>query len=193
MADKDDLVEPAKIHSPVQHAHVILAIGSIQSTHGFVSEESFVTSAFAVPHVVDGDAQVDGFVDQYKLPTRKLIHEARTVQILIADLDIKIVYHPPAICLGPLRPESDLELVVEAPLQQRVDQGRDLWSRRLDLAELDLVRAEDIGEIVVVFQSSSCVAEFGLVRERTSGNALSRQQRRCCADRTPPRCRVGEV
>ena len=79
--------------------------------------KSFVTNAFTLPHVVDGDAQVDGFVDQYELPARKLIHEARTVQILIADLDIKIVYHPLAVRLGALRPEADFELVVEAPLK----------------------------------------------------------------------------
>jgi len=66
MADKDDLVESAKIHSSAQHAHVLLAIDSIQSSHGFVPEQSLVTNAFALPHVVDGDAQVDGFVDQHR-------------------------------------------------------------------------------------------------------------------------------
>jgi hypothetical protein len=63
MANKDHLVKSAKVHSPAQHAHVLLAIGSIQSSHRFVPEQRFVTSAFALPHVVDGDAQVDGFVD----------------------------------------------------------------------------------------------------------------------------------
>ena len=121
MADKDDLVESAKIHGPSKHAHVLLAIGSIESSYSFVPEQSFVTNAFALPHVVDGDAQVDGFVDQYKLPAREFIHEASTVQIFVADLDIEIIYHPPPICLGPLRPESDFELVVEAPLQQGVN------------------------------------------------------------------------
>ena len=89
-------------------------------------------------HFVDGDAHVDGFVDQNELPARKLVHKARTVQILVADLHIKITYHPLAVCLGALRPESDFELVVEAPLQQSVGQGRDLWSGSLDLAELNL-------------------------------------------------------
>ena len=68
MADEDHLVESTKIHSPAQHAHVLLAIDRIQSSHGFVPEKSFVKYAFALPHVVDGNAQVDGFVDQYELP-----------------------------------------------------------------------------------------------------------------------------
>jgi len=68
MADKDDLVESAKVRGASKHAHVLLGIGSIQSSHGFVPEKSPVPNAFALPHVVDGDAQVDGFVDQDKLP-----------------------------------------------------------------------------------------------------------------------------
>jgi hypothetical protein len=32
----------------------------------------------------------------------------------VADLDIEVVYHPLAVRLGALRPESDFELVVEA-------------------------------------------------------------------------------
>jgi hypothetical protein len=60
--------EPSQVHSSTQHAHVLLAIGSIQSSHRFVPEQRFVTSAFALPHVVDGDAQVHGFVDQHELP-----------------------------------------------------------------------------------------------------------------------------
>ena len=57
MADKDDLVESAKIHSPAQQAHVLLAIHSIQSSHRFVPQQRFVTNAFSLPHVVNGDAQ----------------------------------------------------------------------------------------------------------------------------------------
>jgi len=37
-----------------------------------------------------------------------------------------------------------------------------LWSGSLDLAELDLVLAEDPGEIGVVFLFSPCRPEFGL-------------------------------
>jgi hypothetical protein len=162
MADKDDLVESAKIHGPSKHAHVLLAIGSIKSSHRFVPEQSFVANAFALPHVVDGDAQVDGFVDQHELPTRKLIHEVSTVQILIADLGIKIVYHSPAVRFGALRPEADFELVVEAPFKQEIDQAGNLRSGGLDLAELNLVRTEDPGEIALVFLFSPCRPEFSL-------------------------------
>ena len=172
MADEDDLVESTQVHGPAQHAHVLLAIGGIQSSHRFVPEQRFVTNAFTLPHVVDGDAQVDGFVDQHELPARELIHEASTVQILVADLDIKIVYHPLAVRLGALRPEADFELVVEAPLQQSVDQDRDLWSGSLDLAELDLVRTEDPGEIGVVFLFSPCRPEFGLDLGQASPRGL---------------------
>jgi len=122
MADKDHLVESAKVHGPAQHAHVLPAIYGIQGSHSFVTEQRFVLNAFALPHVVDGDAKVDGFVDQHKLATGKLIHEASAVQVLVADFDIKIVYHALAIRLGALRPESDFELVVETALQQRVHQ-----------------------------------------------------------------------
>ena len=37
-----------------------------------------------------------------------------------------------------------------------------MGSRSLDLAELDLVRTEDPGEIVVIFLFSPCCPEFGL-------------------------------
>ena len=57
MADEDDLVKSAEVHCPAQHSHVLLAIRGVQSSHGFVSEQSFVTNAFALPHVVDGNAQ----------------------------------------------------------------------------------------------------------------------------------------
>jgi len=70
VADKDDLVESAQVHGPAQHAHVLLAIGSIQSSHGFVPEQRFVANTFALAHVVDGDAQVNGFVDENELPAR---------------------------------------------------------------------------------------------------------------------------
>lgn len=63
MADKDDLMESAKVHRPSQHSHVLLAIDGIQRAHRFVAEKSFVTNALTLSHVVDGDAQVDGFVD----------------------------------------------------------------------------------------------------------------------------------
>jgi hypothetical protein len=49
MADKHNLVEPALVHRPPQQAHVLLAIDSIQCSHGFVPEQSFVTNAFALP------------------------------------------------------------------------------------------------------------------------------------------------
>ena len=62
MADENHLLERAQIHGPAQHAHVLLAFVSIQISHGFVSEQSLVTNPFALPHVVAGDAQVDGFI-----------------------------------------------------------------------------------------------------------------------------------
>jgi len=97
VADKHDLVKSPKIHSPAEHAHVLLAFDSIQRSHGFVPEQGLVANAFALPHVVDGDAQVDGFVYENELPARKLIHEVSTVHIFVADLDIKIVNHPLAV------------------------------------------------------------------------------------------------
>src|ERR1019366_4088277 len=147
MTNEDNLMEAPQVHGSTQHAHILFGVGGVQCTHGFVAEKSFVTNALTLPHVVDGNAQVDSFVNQYELSPRELIHEARTVQILVADLDIKIVYLPLAVRLGALRPESDFELVVETSLQQSVNQGRELWRARLDLAELDLVRTEDLGEI----------------------------------------------
>jgi len=62
IADEDDLVESAKVHSPAQHAQVLLAIGSIKSFDGFVPEQRFVPNTFSLPHVVDGDTQVYGFI-----------------------------------------------------------------------------------------------------------------------------------
>jgi hypothetical protein len=86
MADKDNLVESAKVHGPAQHAHVLLAIDGIQRSDRFIPEQRSVTNAIAMPHVVDGDAQVHGFVDRRELPTRKLIHEAPAVQMVLAGL-----------------------------------------------------------------------------------------------------------
>jgi hypothetical protein len=115
MADEYDLVKTAKIHGPAEHTHVLLAICCIQSSHRFVPEKSFVMNAVTLPHVVDGDAQVNSFIDQNELATGELVHEASTVQILITDLDIKIVYHPLAVRLGALRPEADFYLAIEGP------------------------------------------------------------------------------
>ena len=86
MADKDDLVESTKVHGPAQHAYVLLAMGSIQSSHRFVPEQRFVTNALNLPHVENGDPQVDGFIDQNELPARKLIHEAPTVRMGLVGL-----------------------------------------------------------------------------------------------------------
>ena len=55
-------MESTKVDRPAQHAHVLLAIGSIQGSHRFVPEQRFVTNAFTLPHVVNGNAQVDGFI-----------------------------------------------------------------------------------------------------------------------------------
>jgi len=117
MADEDDLVKSAKIHCTAQHAHVLLGIGGIQSSHGFIPKQSFVANPVTLTHVVDGNAQVNSFIDQNELATGELIHKESTVQILVADLDIKIIYHPPPICFGPLCSEANLELIVEAPLK----------------------------------------------------------------------------
>jgi hypothetical protein len=68
MADKDHLVESAQVHRPSQYTHVFLAIEGIQSAHRFVPEQCLVSNAFALLHVVDGDAQVYGFIDQHELP-----------------------------------------------------------------------------------------------------------------------------
>jgi hypothetical protein len=44
-------VEPAQVHGPAQHAHILLAIGSIQCSYRFVPELSFQANAFTLPHV----------------------------------------------------------------------------------------------------------------------------------------------
>jgi hypothetical protein len=51
MAREDNLIEPTQVHGPAQHAHVLLAIGCIQRTYGFVSEQCSVTNAFAPPRL----------------------------------------------------------------------------------------------------------------------------------------------
>ena len=63
MADEDHLMEPTHVHSSAQHSHVLLAIDSIQRSQRFVPEQLFVRNAFALLNIVDGDAQVNGFVD----------------------------------------------------------------------------------------------------------------------------------
>ena len=117
MTSCPELVKIPQVHRPAQHAHVLFCVGSIQGSNRFVSEQRFVANAFALPHVVDGNAQVNSFVDQYELPAGEFIHKARTVQIFVSDFDIKIVDHPPPIRLGALRPEADFEPIVEAPLK----------------------------------------------------------------------------
>jgi hypothetical protein len=67
----------------------LLAIGSIESSRSFVPEQSFVTNAFALPHVLDGDAQVDGSIDQNEVATRQLVHHKGAVsrRVLSPNLD----------------------------------------------------------------------------------------------------------
>jgi hypothetical protein len=50
------LLEAKLIHGPAQHAHVLLAIDTIQSSHRLVLEQRLVTNTLAVPHAVDSDA-----------------------------------------------------------------------------------------------------------------------------------------
>src|SRR5947208_2159051 len=126
VADKDHLVERAQVQRTAQHADVLLGVGSIQSSHGFVPKQGLVSDALALLHVVDGDAQVDGFVHQHELPARELVYQAGTVQVLVADLDVEIVHQAAAVRSGTLGPKANLELVVEAAFEQSVDQDRDL-------------------------------------------------------------------
>ena len=89
MADKDDLVESAKVHGSTQHAHVLLAIDSIQSAHRFVAEKCFVTNTFTLSHVIDRYAQVNGFIDQNEVAIRQLLRHAGAVprHVLSPKLD----------------------------------------------------------------------------------------------------------
>jgi hypothetical protein len=96
--------------------------------------------SFTPPHVVDDDSQVDGFIDEYELATRKLIHQAGPIQRLISHFDIKIIHKSSAIGLGTLGAKAHLELVVEAAFKQIVYDRGYAGAGRLDLAELDLVR-----------------------------------------------------
>src|SRR5439155_17787217 len=96
------------------------------------------------------------------LPARELIHQAGTVQVLVADFDVEIVHDAAAVRSGTLGAEANFELIVKATLEQSVDQGGDLRSRRLDLAELDGIRAENLGEIGEILGFRLRLAEFGL-------------------------------
>jgi hypothetical protein len=66
------ILHNAKVIRPVMPLllWILFAVGNIQSSHRFVAEQGFVSNAFALPHVVDGDAQIDSFVDQNELPAR---------------------------------------------------------------------------------------------------------------------------
>ena len=86
MANEDNLMKATQVHSPAQHADVLPAINGIQSSHRFVPEQRFVTNALNLPHVENGDPQVDCFIDQNELPARKLIHEAPTVRMGLVGL-----------------------------------------------------------------------------------------------------------
>lgn len=41
VADEDYLMEPAQVHGPPQHPHILLAVGGIQSSDRFVPEQGF--------------------------------------------------------------------------------------------------------------------------------------------------------
>ncbi len=86
MAAEDHEMESAQVHRPAQHAHVFLAIGSIQRSHRFIPEQRLVTNAFTLPHVVDGNAQVDGFIDQNELRTRKFVLQTSAVRMVLVGL-----------------------------------------------------------------------------------------------------------
>src|SRR5207245_1479505 len=88
--------------------------------------------------------------------------EAGAVQVLVANLDVEIVHQAAAVRSGALRPEADLELIVEATLEQSVDQGADLRSRCLNLAELDGIRTEHLGEVREILDFRLLRADFGL-------------------------------
>src|SRR5438094_2443447 len=141
MAYEDYLMKCSQIHGTAQHADVLLSVGGIESADRLVPKQGFVSDALALVHVVDGDTQVHGFVHQHELPARELVHQAGTVQVLVADLDVEIVYQAAAVRSGALGPEVNFELVVEAAFEQSVDQGGDLRSRRVDFTELDGIRA----------------------------------------------------
>ena len=70
MAYEEYLVKASQVHGPLQHAHILLGVGDVQGAHHFVSEQSFIANTFALPHILDGDAQIDGFGDPPLVCTR---------------------------------------------------------------------------------------------------------------------------
>ena len=82
-------MEATQVNGPSKHTYVLLAIGSIESSHRFVPEQSFVTKASALPHVLDGDAQVGGSIGQNEVATRQLVHHKGAVsrRVLSPKLD----------------------------------------------------------------------------------------------------------
>jgi len=104
-----------------------------------------VPGTLRLSHIVNRNAEVDGFIDQYELPTREFVHQAGPIQRLISYFDVKIIRKSPAIGLRTLSPKAHFELVVEAAFEEVVHDRRYTGAGRLDLAELDLVRPESSG------------------------------------------------
>jgi hypothetical protein len=67
MANKDDSVDSTKVHGPRNIRTYSSPMAASCAPTVFVPEQRFVTNAFTLPHVIDGDAQVDGFVDEHEL------------------------------------------------------------------------------------------------------------------------------
>jgi hypothetical protein len=67
VANEDHLVKAAKVHGTPKHAHILLAVCGMESSHSLVPEKSRLTNTLTLPHVVDGDAQVKGFVGDLSL------------------------------------------------------------------------------------------------------------------------------
>src|SRR5439155_26229166 len=67
VADEDHLIERAQVHRPAQHADILLGVGGVESPNRLVPKQGLVPDALPLLHVVDGDAQVHGFVHQHEL------------------------------------------------------------------------------------------------------------------------------
>ena len=83
------MVESAQVHRPAQHPRILLRVPGIESSHRFVPGQDSETNTFTLSHVLDGYAQVNGYIDQNEVATRQLVHHKGAVsrRVLSPKLD----------------------------------------------------------------------------------------------------------
>jgi len=124
MADKDDLVDSAKVDGPSKDAHVLLCIGRLKSSHGIMPEQILVTNALTLPNVVNCNPQIDSLIDQDKLSTGQFIEQICPVQDVGPHLNVEINENAAAMRSLSFSAKGNLELVVDTSFEQGVDARR---------------------------------------------------------------------